>query len=440
MRIEALENRRLLSGEKILFVRGADRSGGFLEATNDSQRTEQLADINNASTSNGNHGWKKLSTLLTNEGYVVSQITESLEANAPTTGQTQGRAIDFASMNLDQYGVIVLASNNATYSDASVDALEQFVLDGGGVLFISDANFGSDWRDAPMSDQKFLSKFGVTVNQDNDTYTLKRSDGHFAVPTSPLLRDVDEIDGEGVSPFTLGTAPSGVQTRRIVVARGTVFNNNGNNASNQYRGTSRAAGANDAAVFAALADSGRVVGHFDRNTFFNTNGAGTNITRFDNTQFARNVFDFLADNDSPAVESAMVSPGVPSQVLIEFDDVVEGLTKSNARVRDRETGRLINRDNWSIIVAETEGNSLATFRIKGKQGDGRYQIEILGKKLTDDANNLRGSQVTYKFTIHEEVSGSSFGVVPVGGSIDFDFDEDDAVSGGTGVSPVNVLE
>ena len=33
---------------RLLFVRGADRSGGFLEANNDVGRTEQLADINNA--------------------------------------------------------------------------------------------------------------------------------------------------------------------------------------------------------------------------------------------------------------------------------------------------------------------------------------------------------------------------------------------------------
>lgn len=428
MKIEPLEPRRFLSGEKILFVRGADRSGGWLEATNDSQRTEQLADINNASTSNGNHGWKQLATLLTNQGYVVSQIKEPLESNAPNTGQTTGSPINFASMNLDEYAVIVLASNNATYSDASVDALEQFVLDGGGVLFISDANFGSDWRDAPTSDQKFLSRFGVTVNQDNDTYTLKRADGHFVIPTSPLLKDVDEFDGEGVSPFTLGTAPNGVQTRRIVVARGTIFNNNGNNASNQYRGTSRAADANDAAVFAALADSGRVVGHFDRNTFFNTNGAGTNITRFDNTQFAKNVFDFLSDNDSPAVLHTMAVPDKPFNVQIEFDDVVEGLTRSNARIRDRDSGQLINRDNWSIITDEVDGHSIATFRIKSRQGAGRYQIEILGKKLTDDSNNLRGSQVTYKFTIHQEASGSSFSFVPMNGVFEFDSNDDEISS------------
>ena len=53
--IESCEPRLLFAS--ILFIRGAERSGGFLEATNDTQRTEQLADINNASTAAGNHGW-----------------------------------------------------------------------------------------------------------------------------------------------------------------------------------------------------------------------------------------------------------------------------------------------------------------------------------------------------------------------------------------------
>ena len=136
----------------------------------------------------------------------------------------------------------------------------------------------------------------------------------------------------------------------------------------------------------------------------------------------------------------MVSPGTPSQVQIEFDDRVEGLTKSNARIRYRESGQLIDRDNWSIVTADVDGHTRATFRITSRQGAGRYQIEILGKKLTDDANNLRGSQVTYKFTIHEEASPSAFATRSVGGLIEFDFDEEDALSGGTGVSPVNVLE
>lgn len=45
-----------LAQSNVLFVRGADRSGGFLEADNDTGRTEHLADINNHRTFGGKHG------------------------------------------------------------------------------------------------------------------------------------------------------------------------------------------------------------------------------------------------------------------------------------------------------------------------------------------------------------------------------------------------
>jgi len=50
-------------------------------------------------------------------------------------------------------------------------------------------------------------------------------------------------------------------------------------------------------------DAGRIAGHFDRNTFFNTNGAGTDITRFDNLQYALNLFAWLANDDQLFADS-----------------------------------------------------------------------------------------------------------------------------------------
>ena len=42
------------------------------------------------------------------------------------------------------------------------------------------------------------------------------------------------------------------------------------------------------------AGNGRVICHFDRNTFFNLNGAGSDINRFDNAQLALNFFEFTS--------------------------------------------------------------------------------------------------------------------------------------------------
>lgn len=285
------------NSQSVLFVRGADRSGGFLEANNDAGRTEQLADINNTSTAGGNHGWNSLKLVLEGAGFVVSQIIEPLEAGAPSTGQTTGAGIAFESFDLNAYDVVVFASNNAVYTSQSVDAVESYIRGGGGAIFISDANFGSDWADASNSDQQFLDRFGLIAHQDRGTYSIERSTGDFLIPNHPIFDGVDRFDGEGVTPIRVGTPTAGVSVSILALAEGQTRLNNGSGGNNQ--GSSRAAGPNDAALLYADVDQGRIVGHFDRNTFFNQNGAGTNINRFDNTQFAINLFSAAAGPPAP---------------------------------------------------------------------------------------------------------------------------------------------
>ncbi len=317
-------------GPAILFVRGADRSGGFLEAGNDAARTEQLADITNTSTSGGNHGWFELAELLRANGFVVSQIAEPLEADAPATGPTTGAPLDFASLDLSAYDAVVLGSNNADYSapfgQQQVDAIEAYVRSGGGVLFISDANFGGSWSDAPTSDQAFLDRFGWTMQQDRGTYALRRSDGDFVTPDHPIVVGtdgntiIDVIDGEGVSPIVvpeIDTAPGVVST---IVIRARPGQQTRNNDRFPGQGTSRAVGPRDATLAVATVgagpDAGRIAGHIDRNTFFNLNGAGTNINRFDNAAYAVNLFTWLVGPQSnPCGPACPADLALPCGVL-----------------------------------------------------------------------------------------------------------------------------
>lgn len=271
----------------ILFVRGADRSGGFLEAGNDAARTEHLGDITNTSTSGGNHGWFQLAQTLEGAGYALTQITETAE-NA--SGPSAGLPVAFNTMDLTQYDAIVFGSNNAVYTGAQVDAIEGYIRSGGGAIFISDANFGGNWADASNSDQQFLDRFGLTVHQDQGTYSIQRTDGEFLVPDHPIFDGVDRFDGEGVTPFDVSSPDADVAVTILATAQGNLRLNNGTTGNMQ--GSSRSATSTDAALFVAEVGDGRIIGHFDRNTFFNTNGAGTDITRFDNTQFALNLFEF----------------------------------------------------------------------------------------------------------------------------------------------------
>ncbi len=275
----------------VLFVRGADRSGGFLEAGgSDAARTEHLADITNTSTSGGNHGWFELAQTLEGAGYALTQVVEPLEIGAPASGQTAGAGVAFDTMDLSQYDAIVFGSNNAVYTGAQVDAIEGYIRGGGGAIFISDANFGSDWADASNSDQQFLDRFGLTVHQDQGQYSIKRSDGEFLVPDHPIFDGVDEFDGEGVTPFDVSSPDADVAVTILATAEGNLRLNNGTTGNMQD--SSRSATATDAALFVAEVGDGRIIGHFDRNTFFNLNGAGTNINNLDNEQFALNLFEF----------------------------------------------------------------------------------------------------------------------------------------------------
>ncbi|QDT70157.1 Di-glucose binding within endoplasmic reticulum [Planctomycetes bacterium MalM25] len=280
----------------LLFVRGADRSGGFLEANNDSQRTEQLADLFNTSTSGGNHGWAELRQTLVSAGFAIEQITETAENGS---GPSDGVHIDFEQLDLTEYDAIVFGSNNAVYDTAAIDAIEAYVRGGGSTLFISDANFGGDWADASDSDQQFLDRFGLIMHQDQGTYSLFRSQGDYAVPGHPILTGVDRFDGEGVTPIELGTPTAGVDVDLIVGAEGSTRLNQppfgGNN-----QGPSRSSNPTiDGVLVAGTADAGKIAGHYDRNTFFNQNGAGTNINRFDNKQYALNLFGWLVGAFDP---------------------------------------------------------------------------------------------------------------------------------------------
>ncbi|MEM9847625.1 MAG: hypothetical protein AAF847_07030, partial [Bacteroidota bacterium] len=108
--------------QQILFIRGGTGTGGFLEGGTD----DQLSDITDFSTNNRNRGWGEFATTLEGEGYQLTQLIEN--PNVP---------IDLTAINISQYGCVVFGSNNATYSTASIDELENYVRSGGSALFIS---------------------------------------------------------------------------------------------------------------------------------------------------------------------------------------------------------------------------------------------------------------------------------------------------------------
>jgi hypothetical protein len=261
-------------GTTVLFVRGADGSGGFLEGGSD----DQLSDIRDRTTTEGNHGWGTLADRLEDRGYSVSQVVEPAGAG-PARLDTLLAGTD----------VLVLGSNNADYSAEAVSEVVDWVRRGGGLLVISDANWGQSWADAAASDQPFLQEFDLVVNQDHGRYAVERR--QFVASDHPLVDGVDAFDGEGVSPFTVVDRHDDVEPVIVAPAAGDVRRPTGD------PGPLEPSTDADAALVAVPFGQGRMVGHYDRNTFFNRNGAGTDITRVDNAALADNIIDWLAGAD-----------------------------------------------------------------------------------------------------------------------------------------------
>lgn len=293
----------------VLFVRGGAGTGGFLEGGAD----EQLADISDYSTRGGNHGWGELADWLRENDFELHQMEEG-----PASNNTP---VPFGDLDLSTYDIIVLGSNNADYlpegESRHVDAIESWVKAGGGLLVISDANFGRNWGDAPDSDQQFLDRFGWVMNQDQGTYALNRTANDFLVPDHPILEGVRSFDGEGVSPIMVPDEKvPGVNTTIIARARGTTRINN------RYgQGSSRQTTTADGSLVIAEVEEGRVAGHFDRNTFFNRNGAGTDLNRLDNQTYALNLFRWLAYGGG-GLEVTIDEPTATTLTLASLEEAV----------------------------------------------------------------------------------------------------------------------
>jgi hypothetical protein len=259
---------------RMLYIRGGSGTGGFVEDYAD----DQLCDISDVSTRVYNHGYGELARLLEGDGFSIEERIEGpADHNTP---------VDLS--DLDDFDVVFFASNNAMYSAEDAERVRHFVDGGGGALFASDGNWGLYWDKAPSSDQTFLTQFGLIMNQDGGGLTVL-SAADFVAPEHPILEGVDAFDGEGVSPCTLTHDPGALGTATRLVAATSVVHRN-----TAPDGPIEPPTDDDASLAVVEYGAGRVACHFDRNTFFNMNGAGTSLASQSNTRYAHQLFAWLA--------------------------------------------------------------------------------------------------------------------------------------------------
>jgi hypothetical protein len=224
---------------------------------------------------------------------------------------------------------------------------------------------------------------------------MTRAGGDFIQSDHPILASVNAFDGEGVSVGVRTTPKAGVTPQ--VIVRATVGSLTRNN-DNDVKGSDRAVTTLDGALVIAAAGFGRVAITFDRNTFFNTNGVGSDLTRFDNARYAKNLFEWLASIDAgkPLVLSADFGYEFsPHRIRFAFNtDVRASLSVSDISVKNLTTGATF----VPASVAWDASNRAAYFQFSSLLPDGSYTATLKGAGVSDGAGALPGD-VVYRFFV-----------------------------------------
>ncbi|MBI2705328.1 MAG: hypothetical protein HYX32_08590 [Actinobacteria bacterium] len=238
---------------RVLFIRGGKGTAGTNSAGPDDRELSDIADLD--SSGKGYGLWAKS---LVDAGYDVSQLDE--------TGTLQNKIkVDLNAAELSQYKVVIFGSNNATYTAADAAAVSAYVKGGGGVLFMSDLNWGTGYDVAPGSDNALMAPFGIQMQQDNGAIPDKVTTAEFTTTGHPALAGVSSIVGIGTSACTI-TGFSDPAFRATVLIR---YITPVQTAESNGQRTLRQPTGNDGALVVWEPSRGRGACLFDRDPFFN---------------------------------------------------------------------------------------------------------------------------------------------------------------------------
>lgn len=228
----------------------------------------------------GKRGMSRFKEVLVDVGM---QVSEARDADVTLNMATLAR-----------YKVLILGSNNRRFAPAEQKAIAAWVQAGGGLVAWSDSAFGGDWAKGELgntigaqSDSDLTAQFGMRFLRDNGAgiFTIRRYEAdHY-------LNDFDR--NEGV--VFRGEGVSLIRTHKpaIILARLQKGGSSGTVRLNKLDGEITTA---DAALAIAKVGKGRVVGTFDRNTFWNA-GEGTRLSEVDNREYTQRLILWAASLD-----------------------------------------------------------------------------------------------------------------------------------------------
>ncbi len=211
---------------------------------------------------------------------------------------------------LNQYDAVILGSNQKTWAASEATVMNTWVRNGGGLIGYSDSGFGGRFNlpaPAGINNQQGRNSNGILMEQfgmffftdqggaGGDNLVTDWRINHFLNTKSGVPRTL-RFRGEGCSPIRINPNWAQKQPCDTIyqIAR---FQNGG--AGGTVRISDPILGNNiqnytiDCALAAAEIGQGRVIGVFDRNTFWN-GGVGTDITEEDNRIFSQKLVQWAA--------------------------------------------------------------------------------------------------------------------------------------------------
>lgn len=225
----------------------------------------------------------------------MSAFCAAIEAVGFEIRQAYDADVLFTDEYLAPWNVIILGSNQRRFSPDEADAVQRWVSAGGGLVAWSDSAFGGHFGkvglDNPAgrdSDNDLTRQFGMVFLTDNgggNYLVTDYEEAHFLNAQNP--QGGVRYRGEGVSPVRI-TPPARLLAKLQEGGLGGKIMVNKIDAPFNPQ--------TDAALGVADVGQGRVVGTFDRNTFWNA-GEGTRLSHEDNREFAQRLILWAAGRE-----------------------------------------------------------------------------------------------------------------------------------------------